>query len=116
MSFSPADILQAQAAKVRVTASTLLVDLTDGRTVIVPLQWYPRLAHGTRAQRRRWQFVGGGEGIHWPELDEDISVNDLLAGRPSAESQASLRRWLRSRGQAVGKCTQSTSRARRPRS
>jgi hypothetical protein len=116
MSSSPADIRQAQAAKVRVTSSALLVDLTDGRTVIVPLQWYPRLAHGTLAQRRRWRLVGGGEGIHWPELDEDISVNDLLAGRPSAESQASLRQWLRSRGQAVAKPAQSTRRARRPRS
>jgi hypothetical protein len=83
---------------VRVTTDELVVDLIDGRTVTVPLQWYPRLAHGTAAQRRKWRLVGRGEGIHWPDLDEDISVDDLLAGRPSNESQTSFQRWLRERG------------------
>src|SRR5882672_7473926 len=99
MSSSRTDVRQAEAAKVRVTLNDLLVDLSDGRTVTVPIQWYPRLAHGTVAERRRWRLIGRGEGIHWPDLDEDISVDDLLAGRPSGESRASLLRWLRSRGQ-----------------
>jgi hypothetical protein len=112
MSSSESDIRRAQADAVRVTASDLLVDLTDGRSVTVPLQWYPRLAHGTAAQRRSWRLIGRGEGIHWPELDEDISVADLLAGRPSRESQASLQRWLRSRKELANKRMQPTSRTR----
>lgn len=98
MNSSDAEVRPAKAEKVRVTADELVVDLVDGRTVAVPLPWYPRLAHGTHAQRRKWRLIGRGEGIHWPELDEDISVEDLLAGRPSSESQASLQRWLKTRG------------------
>src|SRR5947207_15377141 len=91
------DIRQACAEKVLVTASALLVDLTDGRTVTVPLVWYPRLAHGSLAQRRHWRLTGAGQGVHWPELDEDVRVDDLLAGRRSSESRESLRRWLQAR-------------------
>jgi hypothetical protein len=82
-----------------VTASdeALIVDLADGRTITVPLAWFPRLAHGTPAERANWRFIGRGAGIHWPDLDEDISVESLLAGRRSGETQASLRRWLRAR-------------------
>jgi hypothetical protein len=69
----------------------------DGRTVTVPLSWYPRLAHGTSAERGKWRLTGQGYGIHWPDLDEDIAVEDLLNGRPSAESQSSLQRWLKTR-------------------
>jgi len=65
----------------------------------VPLAWYPRLLHGTPAERDRWRLIGRGEGIHWPELDDDISVEGLLAGRPSGESQRSFARWLAGRGQ-----------------
>lgn len=79
------------------TEDTLVVDLVDGRTLSVPLSWYPRLAHGTAAERAEWRLIGRGEGIHWPKLDEDISVEGLLAGRRSGESQASLQRWLQSR-------------------
>jgi hypothetical protein len=79
---------------VRVVDDALSVDLVDGRTISVPLAWYPRLAHGTPDERNRWRLIGEGEGIHWPDLDEDISVEGLLAGRPSGESDASLRRWL----------------------
>ena len=79
------------------SSDTLTVDLTDGRTVSVPLAWYPRLVHGTAAERNHWELLGEGEGIHWPELDEDISVAGLLLGRPSAESQRSYRRWLAQR-------------------
>jgi len=73
------------------------VDLVDGRTISVPLAWYPRLAHGSSAERGRWRFIGEGEGIHWPDLDEDISIEGLLAGRRSGETQSSLRRWLENR-------------------
>jgi hypothetical protein len=78
----------------------LTVDLVDGRTVSVPLAWYPRLAHASAPERENWRLIGRGEGIHWPDLDEDISVEGLLVGRPSGESQASFQRWLLSRKQA----------------
>jgi hypothetical protein len=85
------------ARQVTVTDDALVVDLVDGRTVSVPLSWYPRLAHGTPAERSNWRLIGRGEGIHWPDLDEDINVAGLLAGRPSGETQSSLQRWLKSR-------------------
>jgi hypothetical protein len=86
------------ATAVRVDEDALTVELSDGRTISAPIVWYPRLAHGSPAERGRWRLIGGGEGIHWPDLDEDISVEGLLAGRPSGESQRSLQRWLESRG------------------
>src|SRR5215208_6666363 len=89
------------ATGVVVTEDALVVELSDGRTLSVPIAWYPRLLHGRPAERARWRLIGGGEGIHWPELDEDISVEGLLAGRPSAESQRSLKRWLESRSPAA---------------
>lgn len=86
---------QAPAATgVQVTDSALVVELSDGRVLSVPLVWYPRLAHGTPEERNHWRLIGRGEGIHWPDLDEDLSVEGLLAGRPSGESQRSLKRWL----------------------
>jgi len=90
----------AAAAHVRVTAEHLVVELQDGRVVSVPLSWYPRLAGGTPAQRRRWTLLGSGLGIHWPDLDEDIEVEALLLGQPSNESPASLRRWRATKGPA----------------
>jgi hypothetical protein len=86
-----------RAVRVSVTKDALAVDLADGRTVIAPLAWYPRLLHGTSEEKKRWRLIGGGEGIHWPDLDEDISVDALLAGKPSAESQRSFKRWLADR-------------------
>jgi hypothetical protein len=80
------------ATHVKVTEDTLSVDLEDGRTISVPLDWYPRLVRGTVKERNTWKI--GPVGIHWPELDEDISIAGLLAGRPSGESQVSLKRWL----------------------
>lgn len=100
MSSSRIDVRPPQAQSVTVAEDALIVDLVDGRTVTVPLAWYPRLAHGSSSERSNWRFIGRGEGIHWPDLDEDISVDSLLAGRPSGESQASLQRWLESRRQA----------------
>ena len=75
----------------------MTAELSDGRTISVPLDWFPRLVHSTTEERRNWRFIGKGQGIHWPDLDEDISVEGLLAGRPSGESQGSLKRWLEAR-------------------
>jgi hypothetical protein len=91
------EIHTAKAQNVTVTDVALTVDLTDGRTISVPLAWYPRLSFGTTAERNHWELIGDGEGIHWPELDEDLSVEGLLLGRPSGESQKSLQRWLEKR-------------------
>ncbi len=87
------------AQAVRVDENAIVVDLLDGRAVSVPLSWYPRLAHGTPEERSEWELIGRGHGIHWPRLDEDVAVEDLLEGRPSGESQTSLRKWLESRTQ-----------------
>ncbi len=86
-----------RATGVHVTEDSLTVDLADGRSISVPLAWYPRLLHGSLEERNRFRFIGGGEGIHWPDLDEDISVEGMIAGRSSAESSRSLQRWLESR-------------------
>ena len=85
------------ATAVVVTDDTLTAELTDGRSISAPLAWYPRLLHASSAERRNWQLIARGEGIHWPDVDEDISVASLIAGRPSAESAASLQRWLAGR-------------------
>src|SRR5438128_4472314 len=90
----------ARAVDIKVTADELRVVLEDGRTLAVPVAWYPRLAHSSQRQRAEWRLVGRGLGIHWPAIDEDISVEGLLAGRRSGESQASLKRWLEARGSA----------------
>jgi len=74
--------------------------LSDGRTITVPLVWYPRLLHVTENERSNWRFIGRGEGIHWNDLDEDISVEGLLTGRHSGESQPSLKRWLENRAKS----------------
>jgi len=90
-----ADSLLARG--VSVTDDSLTVELADGRTISVPLAWYPRLQHGTSRERDNWRLIGRGDGIHWPDLDEDISVEGLIAGRPSGENQTSLQRWLEGR-------------------
>ena len=97
MSSSDNDIRPASAQDVAVTDDSLTVDLVDGRTVSVPLAWYPRLSHGTAEERDNWRLAGRGEGIHWPDLDEDISVDNVLMGRASGESQRSFKRWIESR-------------------
>jgi hypothetical protein len=85
------------AASVSVTDDTLSVDLSDGRTISVPLSWYPRLLHASQKERKHWRLIGNGQGIHWEDIDEDISVEGLLAGRPSGESQSSFAAWLATR-------------------
>lgn len=94
MSTSGTELREALAHSVGVSDDALVVDLADGRTITVPLAWFPRLAHGTATERSNWRLMARGEGIHWPDLDEDISVESLLAGRRSGETQESLRRWL----------------------
>jgi hypothetical protein len=89
--------VKAAIQHVEVTEDSLVVDLTDGRTVSVPTTWYPRLMHGTAEERGHWRLIGNGEGIHWPDLDEDISAENILFGRPSGESQQSFKRWLEGR-------------------
>ena len=85
------------ATSASITDDTLTVELSDGRSVSVPLAWYPRLLHATGEERRKWRLIAQGEGINWPDVDEDISVELLIAGRPSAESPKSLQRWLAGR-------------------
>src|SRR5437870_3316844 len=102
----------AAAQNVRVTDRALVVELRDGRVVSVPLAWYPRLAEGSPRERRRWELLGPGVGIHWPDLDEDISVDGLLRGLPSGESAASLEGWRAARKRPTNPPMQPASRAR----
>ena len=97
MSTSKTDVAIARAVRVRVSGDAIAVDLEDGRTVTAPVSWYPRLQHASARERSHWQLVGRGEGIHWPDLDEDLSVAGLLAGRASGESQTSFNKWLAAR-------------------
>jgi hypothetical protein len=86
---------------VSVTDDELVIALLDGRTIAVPLAWYPRLLHGTQEERKDWRLIGRGVGIHWPALDEDISVAHVLAGTPSGENAASLQAWFEARARAA---------------
>jgi hypothetical protein len=97
MSTSNIELREALAQEVRISDDALVVDLVDGRTISAPLAWFPRLAHGSAQERANWRLIAGGEGVHWPDLDEDISVESLLAGRKSGETQESLRGWLQRR-------------------
>lgn len=97
MSSSQAEVPMPVAVDVAVTDDALTVELADGRRLSVPVSWYPRLARGSTAERSKWRLIGRGTGIHWPDLDEDVAVEDLLAGRRSGESLQSLERWLESR-------------------
>ncbi len=97
MSISAVEIEVPSAENVTVTEDSLSVDLSDGRTISVPLAWFPRLMHATPEERNNWRLIGKGHGIHWEDIDEDISVEGLLAGKSSGESQASLKKWLGSR-------------------
>jgi hypothetical protein len=86
-----------KAIKVIVTDDTLTVDLEDGRTISVPIGWFPRLAYGSPEERANFQISGAGRGIHWPDLDEDIGVEGLLLGKKSTESPSSFKNWLERR-------------------
>jgi uncharacterized protein DUF2442 len=97
MSSSKAENQAVLATQVSVTDDTLSVELSDGRTIAVPLGWFPRLEHATAKERKVWRLIGGGSGIHWPDIDEDVSVANLLRGQPSGESQSSFKKWLAER-------------------
>jgi hypothetical protein len=97
MTTSKVNIEIPDAVAVEITDEALTVELSDGRTISVPVAWHPRLLHATARERANWQFIGKGQGIHWDDLDEDISVEGLLAGRHSGESQTSFKRWLERR-------------------
>ncbi|OGO38762.1 MAG: hypothetical protein A2147_03495 [Chloroflexi bacterium RBG_16_57_8] len=97
MTISKAEIKVPDVVGVEVTEDALTVELSDGRTISVPLAWYPRLLHATPKERDHWRLIGKGQGIHWNDLDEDISAENLIVGRPSGESQTSLMRWLERR-------------------
>ncbi|HEV7747475.1 MAG TPA: DUF2442 domain-containing protein [Pyrinomonadaceae bacterium] len=94
MSTSTTDV---RAQQIVIINDSLTVDLSDGRSISVPLTWYPRLLHGTLKERNNWRLIGNAEGIRWPDLDEDVSVESLLRGKPSGESEASFRKWLEKR-------------------
>ena len=81
------------AIGVQITDEALTVSLSDGRVVSVPISWYPRLSHALPEHRTVWEFIGRGHGIHWPELDEDISIENILLGQPSGEGARSFSRW-----------------------
>lgn len=99
MSSSAINSQAPSATKVVVGDDALTVDLADGRSITVPIAWYPRLTHATSQERDDCRLIAGGKGIHWESLDEDISIDNLLAGRPSGESQASFKKWLAGRKQ-----------------
>jgi hypothetical protein len=94
---SASETQEPRAKAIKVTGDALTADLLDGRTIVVPLIWYPRLWHGTRQERGHLEIFGDGRYIHWPDLDEDLTVAGLLEGRRSGESPASLAQWLDSR-------------------
>jgi len=97
MSISANEIDIPSAENVTITEDTLSVDLSDGRTISVPLTWFPRLLQSTPEERNNWRLIGKGHGIHWGNIDEDISVEGLLAGRLSGENQSSFKKWQDSR-------------------
>ena len=95
-------VAEIRAQSMTITDDLLSVDLSDGRSISVPLSWYPRLNHATLSERSNWRWIGDREGIHWSDLDEDISIENLVFGKPSGESQESLKRWLEERKRIHG--------------
>jgi hypothetical protein len=103
MNFSTVDTQHVRVTTLTVSDDVLSVELSDGRTISAPLSWYPRLCYGTAEERGDWRLIGGGRGMHWPQLDEDISVENLVFGKPSTESQRSLKQWLDDRNSGQNK-------------
>ena len=102
MHISVTEISIPEAMTIMVTEDTLTVELSDGRAISVPLAWYPRLMHAMPLERGNWELIGEGQGIHWPDLDEDISIEDLLAGQKSGESRRSLQQWIEAKQEGRG--------------
>ena len=102
MTISRIETQEARAQALRLTAETMTVELSDGRRLSVPLAWFPRLVHASKNERENWELFGGGTSIHWPDLDEDIGVEGLLAGHPSGESKRSFARWLKAKQEGRG--------------
>lgn len=98
MNSSVVEIQEAVARRVEVSEEMLTIELVDGRVISVPLAWYPRLWYGTPEERVHFEIIGDGAIIHWPELDEDLSVSGILAGKRSGETPESLKKWLEARG------------------
>ena len=113
MNISAIEIEIPRAEGVKVIKDTLTVDLSDGRTISIPLEWFPRLLNATGRERNNWRLIGRGYGIHWEDIDEDISVEGLLAGRPSGESQQSFKKWLNQRQSRLTKHSSGRTIARR---
>ncbi len=82
---------------VSITDDALNIELSDGRSLTVPLTWFPRLFYATTNERNQWRLIGNGQGIHWQMIEEDISLENLLFGQPSGEGQKSLQKWLNTR-------------------
>ena len=97
MSTSADELFRPVAESVTFKDDSLIVELRDGRAISVPVSWYPRLERSSKEERANWEILGSGTGIHWPEIDEDISVEALLSGKRSNESTSSLKKWLDSR-------------------
>ncbi len=89
--------ISAKAMSVVITEDAVTVELSDGRVLSVPSVWYPRVHHGTAEEQKNCRLIGDGEGIHWPDLDEDVSIESMVLGLPSTESQSSLKKWLEKR-------------------
>lgn len=94
------EIIVPLAENVSVTEDTLSIDLNDGRTLSVPLAWFPRLLHANAGERQNWRLIGKGQGVHWEGIDEDINIEGLLPGKASGESQKSFQKWLDHRNNA----------------
>ena len=93
------DAETVRAQSIEVDGDSLKINLVEGRSIIVPIAWYPRLWYGTPEERSHYEIIGDGMYLHWPDLDEDLSTAGILAGRRSGESQESLKRWLAQRSQ-----------------
>lgn len=112
MNISAVEIKIPNAESVTVKEDTVTVDLSDGRSVAAPLAWFPRLLHASPSERKHWRLIGKGQGIHWFDIDEDISVEGLLAGQPSGESQSSFKKWLAVRSSRPTKRSSGRAKAR----
>lgn len=97
MTTSAAENRPVTAISASVDEESLVIELSDGRTIVAPLAWYPRLVHATAAERANLRLIGGGKGIHWHDIEEDISLESVMRGQPSTEGAASLKRWLEGR-------------------